>query len=418
MWVCWGSERGSSGPGRRLAAWAALIGLALVAGTAPAWAAPRDSSRVVRSVTIDDQGVRIVRSDGSVTTRSSSDSSDEGRVDIDVPGLKINASGRDIGSSGRVRIHGPVIVVDGDDHSSRVRVFQDVEVATGEHVAGDVVAVFGSATVDGQVDGDVVAVFGSVHLGEHASVRGDAVAVGGTLDQTGGSSIGGESVSLDFFPLPFVHMPALPMLVLTVFLGWLVTIVMAWLMTALFPDRMRRVALTASRRTAASFFLGMLSAPLFVVLLCLLFITVIGIPVAILLPLVYLLAVWAGQIAAAWVLGTKLLRRPIGEGSPMAAIAAGTLLVALLFVAASVLSIPQGVTRTMALFLTLLGLLMLVALSTVGTGALMLSRGGESTEGEAGGGNWGTAPASPPPVSPPPAGPPPAAPVSPPLAGS
>ncbi len=108
----------------------------------------------------------------------------------------------------------------------------------------------------------------------------------------------------------------------------------------------------------------------------LLFVTVIGIPFAVLLPFVYLLAVWAGQVAASYVLGCKLMRRRPGEGGLMAPILVGTLLVAALFVLGAVFAIPEGLSRSVSLFFTLLGLLLIVGLSTIGTGALILSRVG------------------------------------------
>ncbi len=62
---------------------------------------------------------------------------------------------------------------------------------------GDVVAVMGSARVDGEVQGgevqgDVVAVMGSVHLGPDAQVDGDVVAVGGELRRDAVSEVGGD----------------------------------------------------------------------------------------------------------------------------------------------------------------------------------------------------------------------------------
>ena len=46
--------------------------------------------------------------------------------------------------------------------------------------------------------------------------------------------------------------------------------------------------------------------------------------------------VYAGQIAATYVLGCKLLRRRLGAGSALAPVVAGSLLIALFFVAAAV----------------------------------------------------------------------------------
>ena len=62
-----------------------------------------------------------------------------------------------------------------------VRIGGGVEVKSDDHVTGDVVAIGGSATVDGQVDGEVVVVGGSLALGPNAVIRNDVVVVGGSL---------------------------------------------------------------------------------------------------------------------------------------------------------------------------------------------------------------------------------------------
>jgi len=170
--------------------------------------------------------------------------------------------------------------------------------------------------------------------------------------------------------------PTLATLLAVVFLGWLVTLILGWLLALLFSERMLQIGSTASRHSAGSFFLGLLSAPLFVIALVLLFITVVGIPFALLLPFVYLLAIWAGQVAGSYVLGCKILHRRPGEGGLMGPIFVGTLLVALCFGLGAALAVPEGLPRTLSLFFTLLGVLLVVGLSIIGTGALILSRVG------------------------------------------
>jgi len=277
-------------------------------------------------------------------------------------------------SGGSVHISGthPGIVVD-TGGSGLVRVFADAEVPAGERVEGDVVAVFGSVLVRGTVTGNVVAVFGWVRLAPESSVEGDVVSVGGGLDQARGATVGGESVSLGFLPGAF-GMPALPVLLISVFIGWLLSIFAGWLVTVLIPERMLRVATTASRRGVASFFLGLVSTPLMLFGCMLLLITVIGIPIALMLPLLFVLMAWAGQIASTYVLGSRLLRRRLGQGGAMKPILAGALFVALFFTAGAVLATPPGFPRTAALFFSLLGLLLVFCLTTIGTGAFLLSR--------------------------------------------
>jgi hypothetical protein len=86
--------------------------------------------------------------------------------------------------------------------------------------------------------------------------------------------------------------------------------------------------------------------------------------------------VWAGQIATTYVLGSRLLRRRLGQGRAMMPILVGTMFVAMFFVAGALLAAPPGFARTAALFFNLLGLLLIFCLTTIGTGAFLLSRMG------------------------------------------
>src|SRR5688500_180548 len=79
----------------------------------------------------------------------------------------------------------------GGSHGDRVRVFGDVRVPEGDEVNGQVVAVFGSARVDGVVRDQVVSVFGTVTLGPRAVVHGDVVSVGGIVNRAAGSEVRG-----------------------------------------------------------------------------------------------------------------------------------------------------------------------------------------------------------------------------------
>jgi len=78
------------------------------------------------------------------------------------------------------------------DSDDRVHVGGSVTVGKDEVIDGDVVAVGGSATVDGMVRGDVVAIGGSVNLGPTADVENDVVAVGGAVHRDPAARIGGR----------------------------------------------------------------------------------------------------------------------------------------------------------------------------------------------------------------------------------
>jgi cytoskeletal protein CcmA (bactofilin family) len=266
-----------------------------------------------------------------------------------------------------------------DEGEGVVRMFSDAVVPAGERVTGDVVTLFGSSDVEGEVTGSVVAVFGSVRLLPGATVDGDVVTVGGGVEQTEGANVGGQVVSVGLFPFKsgMWGMPGLPVMLGCIVVGWLTSLLVGWIFTLLFPQRLVRVAATASRRTAASFFLGLLSFPGSLLAIVLLVVTVIGVPIALLFPLVFGIMVYAGQLAATYVLGCKLVRRPLASGSGLLLpMVAGLTFVGAFFAIGAVLGTSVGVVRIASLFFGLLGTLLVFGLSCIGAGAFLISRFG------------------------------------------
>lgn len=311
-----------------------------------------------------------------------------------------------------VHVNGDVIKkglhIDLDDgQTGVVRMFSDVTVAADQHISGDVVALFGNVTVKGEVSGAVVAVLGSVRLEPGARVNGDAVSVGGAVDQADGADVSGQTVSVGLTPVAW-GLPGLSVMLGFTFAGWLSALFFGWLFALLFPTPFVRVAATASRRTMASFFLGLVSVPLAILAFVLLLVTVIGIPLAILMPLVYGLMIYAGQVAATYLLGCKFTGRRPGDGAGLfLPLAAGLTFVAFFFVAGAALGAATGPMRIGAVFFSLLGVLLVLGLSAIGAGAFLLSRfGRQPSEVHHGGGlpSMGTPPVAtfipPPPPSP------------------
>jgi cytoskeletal protein CcmA (bactofilin family) len=350
MWTSSASERARR---PRLAPWLAtalvVAGLASCASLAAAKARVRGGDRIE----VNSEGITIVHSDSSV------DSVYEGEgvhVDADVLGKGIEI---DLAEQG----------------DGIVRLFSDASVPSGRRVSGDVVALFGDVEIGGEISGSAVAVMGSVRLLPGASVDGDAVSVGGAVDQPEGAGVGGQTVSIGFLPFAWGP-PGLPVMLALLTGGWLTSLLFGWLFALVFPGRLVRVAATASRRTAASFFAGLVSFPACCVLAVLLLVTVIGAPIALLLPLVYALTAYAGQIAATYVLGCKLTSRRPGERGLMLPIVAGLTAVAVCFAIAVGLAVMPGAFRLGVPFFGLLGALLLFGLSCIGTGAFLLSRFG------------------------------------------
>jgi hypothetical protein len=376
MWDCWGSSvrRGSI---------AILIAAAL--GTGVAGASVRvngvvlgDSARMVRHVRASRHGV-VVASPGE-TQAFGIDSLGHGAIVID-EGAGMVRFLSDAHVKPGERLEGDVVAifgnvqVDGDVTGSAVAVFGSVGVGHAGSVGGDAVAVMGGQKSAGQVTGSSVAVLGSLDLQPGASVGGDAVAVGGHVSDAEGSRIAGQVVSLSMLPLT-LGMPPLPAALAVIALGWLVSVFFGWMFATLFHGRLARVAVTSSRRTFLSILVAMLSLFLWPIASILIMATIIGLPIGLILWLAYPVIVYAGQLGATYVLGCKLLRRRLGEGPALAPIVAGSLLIAGLFSAGAVCFTLGGIGGALALFFSLVGLLVLLGLTTIGTGAFLLSRAG------------------------------------------
>jgi hypothetical protein len=268
-----------------------------------------------------------------------------------------------------------------DDGAGLVRIFSDAEVPHGQHIDGDVVAVFGNVHVAGSVAGNTVAVFGSVVLDSSATVSGDAVSVGGGLDARDGSKVAGQSVSVGFLPLTF-GIPALPLTLMMILIGWMLTVGFGSLIGLLFPTPLSRMSRTASKRTALSLVLGLISGPFVPVAAILLMVTVIGIPFGLLLPFVWIFATFLGHIAAVRVLGAKFLRRGPGDGGAFAPLAVGSIFVASFFFVGAAFWQMGPLMRSIGVFFFMAGGLIHLGLSAIGCGAVLLSRFGTHASAE------------------------------------
>ena len=362
--------------------------LAATFGTAGARSTQRDSLTRVSSTAIDVGNVHLKKTlsvdknmhlKGDLTINGKHVALDD-TFALNMPKLKVAARVLNGHSSGPNIDLGPGIRIESDD-ASIVRMGSDIEIDSTENVEDDVVALFGNVTVHGHVGGDVVAVLGSVTLEPGAVVEGDAVAIGGSLDQANDATVHGKSVSLSFLPIRR-GMPALRALAVAVFALWMVGMLLGGLLLLVFPRRLTVIAETVSERTGWSLLFGLLLPPLAVIAAVLLIVTVIGIPIAVLLPLTYLFTLWCGTIASTYLLGTRLMRRPIGGGQ-VAPLFAGTLMLGVLFGFGAAFAGKPGMLGTLALFFPLLGLLLALSLAVIGSGAVLVSRFGSAPKGAA-----------------------------------
>jgi hypothetical protein len=187
-----------------------------------------------------------------------------------------------------------------------VRVGRRVHVAVDEEVRGDVVVIGGSLVVDGEVRGDITVIGGSTRFGPQAIARREVTVIGGRLTTDPGARIlrGVNEVSFDMIDLDFADFGGIPRirlprpsrevfrsldlvgtLVRFAFFGLLGSVVL--LVAAGSSERVaRRVALEPVKSGFVGFLAQLLFLPLLVTGILLLVITIIGIPLLVLVPVV------------------------------------------------------------------------------------------------------------------------------------
>jgi hypothetical protein len=262
-------------------------------------------------------------------------------------------------------------------------------VGAGERVAGDVLTYRGDLEVLGEVDGNAISIGGDLIVQTGATIRGDAIALGGTVRHEGGlvmgesRSVAGHAPGIE--PL-FAERPAAvrgPREVLSFVAAWfavMAAISFAVLLLA------RSNLVTAADRIRNDFgkallvgLIGQLAlAPALVLLVAGLALTIIGILLIPFALVAYLLAVigmaMLGFLAMASANGRSLRR---GDGDESVGDVTRHLMIglaayfALWAVAALVgpLGLVGSLIRAMVVVITWVAL-------TVGFGAVLLSRGG------------------------------------------
>ena len=209
----------------------------------------------------------------------------------------------------------PVLEDDESDRPARARrlVRRDIvafggreHVMVDEQVRGDVIVIGGSLLVDGEVLGDITVVGGAVEFGPEAIARREVTVVGGRLRRDPGARFlrGVNEVRFDMIDLDFSDFGGLPRIRLPwpsrpffrsldlvgtlmrfAFFGLLGSVVL--LVSAGSAERVsRRVALEPFKAGFVGVLAQLLFVPLLVTGIILLVITIIGIPLLVLVPVV------------------------------------------------------------------------------------------------------------------------------------
>lgn len=261
----------------------------------------------------------------------------------------------------------------------------DAVVESDERVTGNVVVLLGDATILGQVDGDVVVVGGSLTLADEAVVKGDAVLVFGKLrrDETAivegrEVSVGVAGISTDDGLNRFVGGGATGLLVLLP-LGVLFGLTL--LTVALMPAwRLAAVSDRLSAQPGRSLLVGLawlvLGHFLFVVVVAVLAMTIIGIPLALMLGLAYIVLGLVALGIVAGRIGTRLCAARFPERlQSLGCIAAGLFVILSPAIIGAILTAVPSLTG-FGKMLELLAVVVQLPVYCLGVGAILDSRFG------------------------------------------
>ena len=308
---------------------------------------------------------------------------------------------RVVHSDARVSL-GERVVIERDEITEDLVVIGNSLEIKGE-VLGDALTIGGSVRVDGRVSGDVAAVGGTVYLEDDAQVHGGVTSIGGGIEREEGAEVFGELHQVtvrkglfdsdDWFddgpwsfgrpwPNPFRG-------VSRVFGGlgnFLFLVLMAGLVLLILPKQTGQVARVLEREPWKAGLIGLaclvlywvVLVPLLAIACVILVITIIGIPVAALLILAFILAtlvvVLLGYSSAALRLGSWFAGRFPGrfEGR-FVHLLLGILLIEVWMFLASLLDFGGWVLFLPAILLLIFGWLVEFTASTMGIGAVVMS---------------------------------------------
>jgi hypothetical protein len=210
-----------------------------------------------------------------------------------------------------------------------VRFGGDVTVPADEIVADDVVVFGGNADVDGQVDGDVVVIGGKATLGPNADIRRDVTVVGGSLTRDPRALVRGrvEEVGVGdshFGPpwfrrgFPFFTSwrqnglsPTIRFVGTLMRVGLLVLLVWGVMLVAKTPVEQiaKRAAAEPVKSWAIGFLAELLFLPALILTVAVLAISIVGIPLLILVPVVLVglfVILLIGFTAVAYWIGSRV----------------------------------------------------------------------------------------------------------------
>lgn len=268
------------------------------------------------------------------------------------------------------------------DNEDRVTFGNDVTIAEGEVVKGDVVVTGGDLYVNGTVNGDAVVTGGDINVGPKGEVKGDVVVTGGTITTAPTSKIGGSKVVVAGKGLEGLRwlkwgadnadwITGLISLVKELaFFGFLMLI--ALLLNVFLPKQFGRIEQHLTEDFPRSALLGVAAMILLPLGLAAMIISLIGIPLTPIVVVAAIIAALVGYVSIGRVLGARIVKN-----SPvMVQALVGLLVLQAAAIVGDLLALPGGVMADIGKVFQTIGTIIALGGSFLGMGAVIYSRFG------------------------------------------
>jgi len=269
---------------------------------------------------------------------------------------------------------------DTDRVEGMVKLGRRIVVGPDETVVGDVVAIGSSVLVKGKVLGDAVAIGGSVRVEGDGVIDGDAVSLGGEVTRDRTARINGETISLGFLPESWPSRRGGELIgpwnvKLLLKLGQVAVLaLLTWLSLQVAPARMAVLSSAVERSFFLSLLIGFGIVLASIPLVALLVVTVVGIPLAILYPVLFLVASVVAYAAVVTSIGRRVGgSSPSVRRSPAVASMLGIAVVEGIGVLGVLTAGAGGVTYSFGLLFMALGCALGMVIVMVGLGAEVLT---------------------------------------------
>lgn len=227
--------------------------------------------------------------------------------------------------TGRVRAFAGSVVIGGTVEQNTVTYAGKTTVTESARLGGSFGAIGGGASIAGTVNGDATAVTGAATLESSADVNGFLIHVGSLTDRGGNVRLGIRSAS---------ELALVPSLTgaTGVFFGLYLLVADAFVGSALlylFPGFARDVVETASEEPQQIALAGIVAAVAVPAVAAIAAITVVGLPLALALAVLFLVLVWLGTIYGRYMVGYGVVSAA-DRANPYLGLVVGILLVAVL----------------------------------------------------------------------------------------